>query len=235
MPSATGNAGGIPYASPALKPKRILLIRHGLTDANAAAVIQGHTQTRLNATGLAQARSLGAHLAQSGVRIASLVSSDLLRALQTAEAIAQACGLDVTPDPQWRERGFGPWEGKTLSQADIWRMASGEFDPPGAELSHTFQARIRQALLATADGCEPGGTVAIVTHGGPCRTALRLFASGELPMVPGSTKPVAEMIANCSITHLEAEACREGVAWRLVRLNDIDHLAAPARTAADAG
>jgi broad specificity phosphatase PhoE len=215
--------------------KHILLIRHGLTDDNVAGIIQGHQQTSLNETGFQQARSLARRLGASGLELDALVSSDLLRAMQTAEAIAGVCGVPIIADVRWRERCFGPWEGKTADQVDIWRMAAGELDPPGAEPSVGFRDRVRCALVATAAGCPANGRLAIVTHGGPCRMVLRLLAGGELPMVSAASRPAIETIANCSIMHLEAHAGAEGLAWRLVRINDTDHLDPDSRSIADAG
>lgn len=215
--------------------KQILLIRHGLTDANAAAIIQGHQQTSLNETGLEQARSLARRFGESGLKLDALISSDLLRARQTADAIARVCGVPVTSDVQWRERGLGPWEGKTIEQINIWRMAAGEFDPPGAEPSAGFRHRIQGALLEAAATCPPNGRIAIVTHGGPCRMVLKLLAGGELPMAVGSPRPAIEMVANCSIMQLEASACGGGFSWRLLRSNDTQHLCGMSLPAVDAG
>lgn len=217
--------------------KHILLVRHGLTDANAAAVVQGHQQTSLNEIGFEQARLLARCFGESELKLDALISSDLLRARQTADVIAGVCGVPVTADPQWRERGLGPWEGKTVDQVNIWRMAAGEFDPPGAEPSASFRNRIHGALLSAAETCPPDGHIAIVTHGGPCRVVLKLLAGGELPMVDGSSRPAVEMIANCSIMQLEASAnaCGDGLLWRLLRMNNTEHLGKRSLPVGDAG
>ncbi len=215
--------------------KHILLIRHGLTDANAAAVVQGHQQTSLNETGHEQARLLARRLGDSGLKLDALISSDLLRARQTADAIAGVCEVPIISAAQWRERGFGPWEGKPADQVDIWRMAAGECDPPGAEPSPSFRNRVHGALLAAAERCPPHGRVAVVTHGGACRMVLSLLARGELPMASGSPRPAMEQIANCSIMHLEAHPRGDGLVWRLIRLNDVEHLDPATTSAVDAG
>jgi 2,3-bisphosphoglycerate-dependent phosphoglycerate mutase len=215
---------------------KLLLIRHGLTDANAQNIIQGHQPTPLNAMGFRQAKLLAQRLAQTGPAFDALICSDLLRARQTADAIAQVCGQAVVADTAWRERCFGPWEGQQRSVADIWKAASGGFTPPGAEEPQAFRSRVREALLAVARCYADGQTIAVVTHGGPCRVILSMLAEGELASAPGSRPPGMEMIANCSIMHLECSAAARDIHWTLTRLNDIDHLASEAAaTVADAG
>jgi broad specificity phosphatase PhoE len=195
--------------------RHVLLLRHGLTDANSANVIQGHTNVPLNAVGRSQAELLAMRVAGYEPRIDAIVSSDLARAADTARPIAAACGLPIHWDPAWRERAFGPLEGRQVTHDRIWRIVTGEEEPDGAERSVDFLARIRGALDRAIAGHD--GTVAIVTHGGPIRTVLRLL---DQPLVS---------IANCSILHLVIEP--GGVVVRCV--NDVSHL--DDRTDRDAG
>lgn len=150
---------------------RILLIRHAETDWNREARLQGHTDIPLNATGLEQARRLGAAL--QGERLDLVCSSDLQRALQTAQAVADATGAPLVPEPGLRERGFGVFEG--LAQAELeqrwpaelrrWRAREPGFAAPGGETLQAFYERCvaaaeRQALR------HAGGSIALVAHGG---------------------------------------------------------------------
>src|SRR5206468_4407724 len=130
---------------------RILLLRHGQTDANASGVLQGHQPTPLNRLGVRQAALLAERLASYRPPIDVLVSSDLPRATQTAGSIAAACGLKVIVDRAWRERGFGLLEGKPVGDREMWRAASGEMDPPGAELTADLHERVRVALMKLPD------------------------------------------------------------------------------------
>jgi len=101
------------------QPTRIVLIRHGETDWNTETRIQGHTDIPLNRRGRWQAQRLGAALADEG--LAAVYASDLQRAHATAQAVAQASGLEVVVHSGLRERAFGVFEGLTFSEIeDRW-------------------------------------------------------------------------------------------------------------------
>lgn len=214
---------------------KLYLIRHGLTEANAGNVIQGHQPTSLNDIGRQQARQLAGRLAGSGPCFDRLIASDLPRAAQTAEIIAQACHCGITYEPQWRERCFGTWEGTPKPLADIWSAAAGDFTPPGAESTEEFRQRIVGALLALPRQNPRVEAIAVVTHGGPCRMILGLLAKGILQMEAGMPRPELATIANCSIMHLQCTGQGMALRWQLLRLNDVDHLEKQITTSQDAG
>lgn len=203
----------------------ILLLRHGQTDANAAGVLQGHQPTPLNLLGIRQAHSLAERLGSFRPPVDVLISSDLPRALQTASPIATSCRLKVHVDPQWRERHFGLLEGKPVGHRELWRAASGELDPPGAEPTIEMQERVLKALLGLPGKYRKAKLIAVVTHGGVIRSALRLFMSGELPPVRKHVMPTEiPPILNCSIMQLDIRRYRSGLRWRLSCVNDSAHL-----------
>ena len=160
----------------------ILLIRHGETAWNAGRRLQGHIDIALNEAGLAQAAALGQALADEP--LAAIIASDLQRAQQTAQAVAQLKDLPVQTDPLLRERCYGAFEG--LLYADIaarypheyaqWQsrqidavMPSGERQ---AESFRQFYARANGAIARWAAQYE-GQTIAIVAHGGVLECAYR--------------------------------------------------------------
>ena len=213
-------------------PFHLLLLRHGQTDANATGVLQGHQPTPLNDLGLLQARRLAQRVAAHVPRVTALASSDLRRAVQTAEAISAACGLAPILDRAWRERGFGSFEGKQIGERDTWRAAHGDSDPPGAESLPDFRARVRGAIESAAGQfAQHHRCVAVVTHGGPIGVILRMLREGVLPLSEGGARPELEAAANCGVMELVLEG---GPTWRVACINDVAHLAGLA-TDADAG
>jgi broad specificity phosphatase PhoE len=202
----------------------ILLLRHGQTDANAAGTLQGHQPTPLNVLGVRQAKLLAARLASFRPPLDFLVSSDLPRATQTAGSIAAVCGLPLKVDKAWRERSFGLLEGKPVGEREMWRAASGEMDPPGAEPTLEMHERVSGALLRLPDQFPGARTIAVVTHGGPIRSILRMLSDGRLRTTRGHPPIELCSIGNCSILHLRARRYRDGLRWRIECVNDSAHL-----------
>jgi uncharacterized phosphatase len=147
----------------------ILLARHGETDWNLGRRVQGQSDTPLNETGRAQARTLAEELA--GERIDAVYSSDLVRAHETARIVAEPRGLGVTALPDLREKNFGTWEGLTDDEILV-RFPDARTGPWGdGEATEDVARRVVAALLRIAES-HPGGQVLVVSHGGPLRAAL---------------------------------------------------------------
>jgi glucosyl-3-phosphoglycerate phosphatase len=91
--------------------RRIVLWRHGRTEWNALRKFQGQQDIPLDDVGQQQARDAAAKLAL--LSPSRIISSDLKRAFVTAQALAEATGVDVVPDPNLRETFAGDWEGRT--------------------------------------------------------------------------------------------------------------------------
>lgn len=150
---------------------RIVAIRHGETSWNSNGRVQGHTDIALNERGLWQAAQMAQALQERNID--AIYSSDLMRTRQTAQALADAKGLGITFLPQWRERCFGEFEGKTFAQVQEqspqealhWRERSPDFAPAGGESLNQFQRRVLAALSALA-AANTGKDIAIITHGG---------------------------------------------------------------------
>ena len=183
----------------------LILVRHGETDWNAQLRWQGHSDTALNEAGREQARRLAGELEP----VNALYSSDLARASETAEIIAERLGLEVRLDPRLRERGFGSWEGRTAEEIEVsfpdeqrrWRegIGAGAHD---AEQFEAFAARVGSFVDEVVPQ-HPGEDVLVVSHGGTIRVVHALAAGLDyvrdhrsIPAVP-----------NCSVSRF---AVREG-------------------------
>ena len=104
---------------PGAAPRRVIVLRHGETDHNAARIWQGHLDTPLSERGIEQADAVGPAIA--ALSPDRIVSSDLTRARLTAESVGRACGIPVALDPRFREIDVGAWQGLTASEvADRW-------------------------------------------------------------------------------------------------------------------
>jgi broad specificity phosphatase PhoE len=175
----------------------IILVRHGATALNLARVLQP-PDTPLNAGGLAQAEAVARELA--GLRPAALLSSDLPRALQTAQAIARATGLAFsTPESTTEllhERNFGELRGQAYDQLgfDPLTMARA---PAGGESAEAFEHRVAVAFARVVQlRSALAGPLVVVTHG----LVIRAMLAGPIGM---AVERLAELhIGNTSVTVL---------------------------------
>jgi broad specificity phosphatase PhoE len=155
----------------------LLLARHGETDDNRPPIrVQGFRDTPLNDVGRAQASELGERVAEEN--LASLWSSDLARARETAEIVGARIGLEPRLDARLREANRGHWEGRLFvdiereepeSYAD-WRRAGDQFRFPGGESLREQQDRVGAALRDVRRAGELPALV--VCHGGSIRVIL---------------------------------------------------------------
>ena len=169
-----------------MQAARIIAIRHGETDWNVLGRIQGHTDIGLNPQGQAQAQQVAQALA--GETLDAVYSSDLLRAWQTAQAIATAAQVPLHAEPGLRERCFGSFEGGSFAQvteqhpeaAMLWRKRDPDFAPPaGGESLRQKQARIQAAVQRVAQA-HLGGHLVLVAHGGVLDMLYRLATRQDL-------------------------------------------------------
>lgn len=163
------------------------LMRHAPTVWNAQKRIQGQADAPLTPAGESLARRWGRML--QGQPYSRILSSNLGRALATAEALNSALGLPLSADPRLREQDWGRWTGETLAALmarDPRPLAVAEgrgwdFRPPGGESRRDVWRRGRAALVAAARRW-PGETLLVVTHEGVIKClAYRLSARRFLP------------------------------------------------------
>lgn len=184
-----------------MEPTRVVAIRHGETDWNAGARLQGQIDIALNQVGRAQVARLAQALRDEG--LSAVFSSDLERAADTARAFAEPLGLPLVLDASLRERAFGHFEGKTYDEiaqhwpqgAQRWRSRDPDFAPEGGETLAGFQARsvVAAERIATAHA---GSCIALVTHGGVLDALYR--AAVRIPI----GAPRTWQLGNASINRL---------------------------------
>jgi broad specificity phosphatase PhoE len=160
-----------------------ILIRHGQSVWNAVDRWQGHGDPPLSEAGRRQVVELGRAL--SGIGIDHMISSDLVRASQTASILAEIWKLEPGLDPRLRELDVGDWTGLTRSQiacraGEMLRrfdLGEPELRAGGGESRHQLRVRVRTAVAEIAVRY-PGKRIALVTHLGAVRA---LLPGSELP------------------------------------------------------
>lgn len=199
---------------------RLLLVRHGQVQSGDAGQYLGHTDISLDAEGVAQAERLRDRLASETIR--TVYSSDLKRALRTAEVIASAHQACVIPCPELREIDFGQFEGMTFAEierlcpeaAKLWLEADPEMRFPGGESLGALAIRV-SSFARRLDKDEATDTALVVGHGGP----LRLLVCQLLGLDLIRWWQLCLDLASITVV----EIYPEGAVLRL--LNDVCHLA----------
>ena len=156
---------------------RLLLLRHGVTAWNRERRYQGWIDTPLSPEGLVQAEAAARELKEHA--FAAVYASPLRRARDTAAAIAAPHGLEVETDPDFRELGFGQWEGLTLDEARArdaalyagWAATPHLFSPPDGESLVQARERVLAGLERLRAG-HPDAVVCLVAHGIPVRILI---------------------------------------------------------------
>lgn len=149
---------------------RLILIRHGETSWNKQRRIQGsRSNTQLNETGYDQADRIAALLKQQ--RIDAIYSSPLRRAVNTAQSLATACGLQVRSVPELQEIDAGELDGlseKEMGEGRLsfwrqWRTGDPSLHLPGGESLEDLQRRVWWAIERILEK-HTDDTVALVGH-----------------------------------------------------------------------
>lgn len=192
------------------------LIRHGETDWNAARKLQGHSNTSLNAKGRIQAAAIAQKLAPE--TFDSLYSSDMRRALQTADSIAHTTGLAIHSTNQLRERHYGIFQGLTHAEAAehypeefaCHTQRNPDYQPPsnGESLNHLAH-RLNIWFQSIAQQ-HRNQTVLIITHGGVLDILYR-FTTGM-----GLSEPRHFALPNAALNWI---ACN-GSHWQMLAWAD---------------
>ncbi len=198
--------------------ERVLLIRHGETDWNTQRRWQGYEPTALNEKGFKQAQALAKYLSSRSIR--AIYSSDLPRALQTAEAIGSVFKITPEIDIRWREIHVGIFQGHTTDELEklfpdelaTWLSTDLSYVVPKGESREGLQARAYQAWQAVTS--RPiDSEIAIVSHGGTIRALMRQLIGNHDPRL-------STHVTNTSITTFE----RSKRGWELISVAETPHL-----------
>jgi probable phosphoglycerate mutase len=196
--------------------QRVVLWRHGQTDWNLANRFQGHSDIPLNETGLDQARKAAPLL--YGLRPSKIISSDLIRARQTAQELANISRLPIHIDSGLRETNGGKWEGRTGAEnrSDDYEKfvnwldgndePAGDFGERRSEIALRAVTAIENALEKEIE------TLVVVTHGGTARIII-----GKMLGLPMTQWASIGGLSNASWSILENGHHRAG--WILVEHN----------------
>lgn len=152
---------------------RIILIRHGQSEANKAKIFAGHTDAPLSEKGHAQARAAAKYLREHA-HIDAVYASDLSRAMDTARPTAEAFSLPVIPEPGVREIFAGEWEGLSFATLDVdyaadrerWRTdLANAFCTDGESIAQVFERTVQTVTRIARE--QNGKTVLIACHWTP--------------------------------------------------------------------
>lgn len=150
---------------------RVIIVRHGETEWNIANIRQGHLDSPLTSEGIAQAEALARRLARE--RFTAIYSSDLGRAVETAQIISRATGHEIVTDSRLRERHLGIFQGllsdeikeKYPTEYKLHRSLGPDYVIPGGE-SVRQQVVRNIGYLREIAAKHAGETILVITHGG---------------------------------------------------------------------
>jgi len=197
--------------------ERIIFIRPGETDWNKQERWQGWVATPLNAHGREQAEALARFLRTIGM--SALYTSDLRRAVQTAEILSRVGEFEIILDERLRERSIGDWQGLTLDEMRSWYADeyaamlkdADTYRVPGGESREDVRVRMKAAFEDVLKQ-ERGETVGILTH----TTALKVLMEDLFP----GYNPLTVNLGNTSVTTMR----RRDDGWKLIAVDDCLHL-----------
>jgi 2,3-bisphosphoglycerate-dependent phosphoglycerate mutase len=204
---------------------QVIIVRHGQTEWNIKGIRQGNLDSRLTEKGMAQAKALAQRLTRE--HFTALYSSDLGRAVQTAEEVASVTGHEIITDPRLRERHLGIFQGlsgeeikqKHPEEYKLHRSLGPDYVIPGGESVKQQVAR-NIAYLNEIGSKHLGETIVVVTHGGVISGLFRHTFS-----IPFNA-PRRFEFTNAGLNIFVYE---EGN-WFLLTWGDVSHLAPDGRT-----
>lgn len=184
--------------------RTLFIFRHGETDWNAAQRFQGHIDIPLNENGRDQARQLIPRLRLN--QIEAILSSDLRRAVETAQIVAENLKISVYQSPGLREAHLGLAQGLTVEEIrdqfgqevlTRWRSAhysDADISYPGGETGAEVLNRVLKSLQSFLDENPKFRTLGIASHGGVIRRMMNHLLPPKSPPVPIPNGVVYEIL-----------------------------------------
>ena len=195
---------------------RIYLTRHGETEYNKRKIEMGQLDIPLSKRGTSQAERLAARLQETS--LSAIYASPLKRSMQTANAIADAQGLDIETRDGLKERSYGEMEGKDTAlireQLDETGQNWSEWKPPGGETRAEATARAQPVLEELAQQHQDE-KIAVVAHSGMNKGLITSFICGN----PNFGHRVTQGLT--CVNEIEYKGNGE---WRVHTMNDTGHL-----------
>ena len=178
----------------------LLVIRHGQSVSNIRGVFTGNLDLPLTQQGQRQAEITAEYILNNHT-VDAVYSSDLCRAMDTANAVARQLQLPLFTDKGLREIYAGEWEGKSFDELTerypsygVWRTDIGNCVPEGGESVAQLSTRVIDAFTGIANRHD-GKTVVVATHATPIR-ALQCHCEGK----PASEMKNIAWVTNASVT-----------------------------------
>ena len=202
---------------------RLFLVRHGQSAGNAEGRFGGHSPTPLSELGKRQAETTARALAKE--KITAIYSSDLHRAVETAEPLAQILDLPIIKTAAFRERKVGVLEGKTFDESraehprDYYALVNRSVHHVITE-GESYRQLLKRATQALHEvlRTHTNGNVVIFSHTGAI-CFLTLYLLGAINRRTRTTPWL--VTSNCGINRFEI---RSRFNIRLLALNDTRHL-----------
>ena len=192
---------------------RLILIRHGQTEANISRRLQGQSDGPLNELGRQEVERLG--LALKDTQIDVIISSDLVRASDTAAAIACYHNLPVNPTMLVREWNGGEWDGRPAEEfiaiVKNLTIPIAELRPPGGETLTEVRARA-SAFVKDVIEKYPGKTVVLCSHGDFLRMVISVLMNESIDKANATYR-----MDNASYSVFE----REDGTWKMAAFNQV--------------
>lgn len=200
---------------------KLIIVRHGYSVANQERKFSGQMDTPLTEIGVKQAIET-ADFVLKNYKIDKIYSSDLSRAVKTAELVSKATGIDIILDKNLRELDVGSWQNKAIADVknefptsfELYKTNVGRGHPDGGEKFSDFMDRTKDAIIKIATENQDK-TVLVSTHGGVIRAlrcTLNNLSLDDVIKIPH--------VANSSITVLEYDNGK----WEFTLIGYDNHL-----------